>query len=82
MNTPNVGLSRFMAAVSATVITVLGACAFMSSSGPIERDPFRFASSVTANAAAHVALWHRRTASTCPNNPEAWDPLAPVCVRV
>jgi hypothetical protein len=80
MNTRIVGLSRFVAAASATVITAVSAWAFVSSSASIERDPFQFASIMTANAEVRIAQLHSRTPSTCPNNPEARDHLAPVCL--
>lgn len=80
MNTRTVGVSRFLAAVSATVITAVSAWAFVSSTASTERDPFQFASIMTANAKLRIAqLTH--AASACPNNPEIQDPLAPVCVR-
>jgi hypothetical protein len=81
MNTRNTGLSRFLAAGSATVITAVSAWAFVSSSASIERDPFHFASVMAANGKVHVAQVQNRTASTCPNNPEARDPLAQLCLR-
>jgi hypothetical protein len=86
MKTHTVGLSRCVAAASATVITAVSAWAFVSSSASIERDPFHFASimaanaKVHANATVHVAQLQYRSTSTCPNNPEAQDPLAPVCL--
>jgi hypothetical protein len=81
MNTRVVGPSRVVAAAGAAVITAVGAWAFVTSSASIERDPFHFASIMAANARAHVALAHRGTASKCPNNPEAQDQRAPVCLR-
>ena len=81
MNTRTVGLSRFVAAASATVITAVSAWAFASSTASTERDPFRFASIMSANAKVRVAQLHSRTAMTCPNNPEIQDHLAPACVR-
>ena len=80
MNTRSVALSRLVAAASATVVTAVSAWAFVSSSASIERDPFQFASIMAANAKMHVAQLQSRTASTCPNNPEARDPLAPLCL--
>ena len=86
MNTDIVGLSRFVAAASATVITAVSAWAFVSSSASIERDPFQCASIMAANAKVHatakvhVAQLQYRSTSTCPNNPEARDPLVPVCL--
>ena len=80
MSTRFVGLSRIVAAAGATVITAVSAWAFVSSSASIERDPFQFASIMAANAKMHVAQLQSRTASTCPNNPEARDPLAPLCL--
>jgi hypothetical protein len=80
MNTRIVTWSRFFAAASATAITAVGAWAFVSSSASIERDPFRFASIMAANGKLHVVQVQSRSASTCPHNPEARDPLAPVCL--
>jgi hypothetical protein len=80
MNIRIVGLSSLVAAVSTTVITA-SACAFVSSGASIELDPFQSASIMTANAKVRVVQLHSRTASTCPNNPEIWDPRAPVCLR-
>ena len=81
MKTRFVGLSRFVAAASATVITVVSAWAFGSSSASIERDPFHFASIMAANAKVQIAQAHSRAASGCPNNPEIQDHLDQVCVR-
>jgi hypothetical protein len=84
MNT-RVGLNQFFAAAGATVITAAGAWAFVSGSASIDRDPFQFAATMAANAKAHaaqvrVAQVQSRTTSTCPNNPEVRDPLAPTCL--
>jgi hypothetical protein len=81
MNTRTVGLSRFVAAAGAAVITAVSAWAFVSSSASIERDPFQFASIMAANAKVRIVQLHAGTASTCPNNPEIRDPLAQVCER-
>jgi hypothetical protein len=81
MSTGVFGLSRFVAAAGATVITAVGAWAFLSSTASIERDPFQFASTMAANAKVRIAQLHNRAASTCPNNPEARDPRDPVCVQ-
>ena len=80
MKTHTVGLSRCFAAASATVITAVSAWAFVSSSASSARDPFQFASIMAANANVRVARVQSRIASTCPNNLEARDPLAPVCL--
>jgi hypothetical protein len=80
MNTRIVGPSRFVAAAGAVVITAVSAWAFVSSSASIERDPFQFASIMAANAKVRIAQLHSRTASTCPNNPEVRDQLAPICL--
>ena len=80
MKTRFVGLSRFAAAASATVITAVSAWAFVSSSASIERDQLQLASIMAANANAQVAQLQSRTVSTCPNNPEARDPLVSVCL--
>jgi hypothetical protein len=80
MNTRIVGPSRYVAAAGAVVITAVSAWAFVSSSASIERDPFQFASIMAANAKVRIAQLHSRTASTCPNNPEVRDQLAPVCL--
>jgi hypothetical protein len=74
-----VGLSRFVAAASATVITAVSAWAFVSSSASIERDPFQFASIMTANGKVRVTQLHRSTAAICPSNPEIRHHLALVC---
>ena len=79
MNTV-MNLRRFVAAASATAITAVSAWAFVSSSASIERDPFHFASIMAANASVRVAQVYSHT-SSCPNNPEARDPGAPVCRR-
>jgi len=81
MNTRIVGPSRFVAAASATVITAVSAWAFVSSSASIERDPFRFASIMAANAKVRIAHVQSQTAPTCPNNPEVRDHRAPTCLR-
>jgi hypothetical protein len=80
MNTRIVSVSRLLAAATATAITTVSTWAFVSSSASVERDPFQFASIMAANAKLRVAQVQSRTASTCPNNPEARDPLAPVCL--
>ena len=54
MTTRNVQLSRFSAALCATVIAAVSAWAFVSSTASIERDPFRFASIMEANAKVRV----------------------------
>ena len=81
MNTRTVGPRRFVAAATATVITAVSAWAFVSSTASTERDPFQFASTMAANATVRVAQLHGRTGSSCPNNPEVQDRLAPVCLR-
>jgi hypothetical protein len=81
MNTRTAGLSHFVAAAGAAVITAVSAWAFVSSSASIERDPFQFASVMAANAKVRIAQLYSATASTCPNNPEIRDPLAQVCER-
>ena len=78
MNTRIVDLRGFVAAISATVITAVGAWAFVSSTASPERDPFKLASVMAANAKVRIAQLDNRTASACPNAPEPWDP---VCVR-
>lgn len=81
MNTCIVSVSRFVAAAGAAVITAVSAWAFVSSSASIERDPFHFAALMAANAKVRVAQVQIRAASICPNNPEARDVLAQVCLR-
>ena len=81
MSTRTVGLNRLVAAVSATVITAVSSWAFVSSTASPERDPFRFASIMSANAKVHLAQLQGRTVSACPNNPEAQDHRAPACLR-
>ena len=84
MNTRIVDLRRCVAAASATLITAVGAWAFVSSTASPERDPFHFASVMAANAKmaanfkVRIAQLDNGTASACPNAPEPWDP---VCVR-
>ena len=80
MNTRFVSLSRVLAGAGALAITTVGAWAFVSSSASIDSDPFRFASIMAANAKLRVVQVQSRTTSTCPNNPEARDPRAPVCL--
>ena len=50
MSTRSVGVSRFVAAASATVITAVSAWAFVSSTASIDRDPFQFASAMDPSA--------------------------------
>ena len=79
MTTRTVGPNRFVAAVSAAVITAVSAWAFVSSSASIERDPFHFASIMSANAKVRIAQLN--STATCPNNPEARDHRALMCLR-
>jgi hypothetical protein len=81
MTTRTVGPSRFVAAASAVVITAVSAWAFVSSSASIDRDPFHFASVMSANAKVRMARLNTRTAAACPNNPEVRDHRAPACLR-
>ena len=81
MNTRIFNMRRCVAAASATLITAVGAWAFVSSTASIERDPFQFASVMAANAKVRIAQLHNRTASTCPNKSEARDHRDPECVR-
>lgn len=86
MSTRIVGLNRLLAAGTATVITAISGWAFVSSTASIERDPFHFASIMNANAQVRVAQVRvaqvqSHSLSTCPNNPEAQDQRAPVCLR-
>ena len=81
MNTRVVGPSRVVAAASAAVITAVSAWAFVTSSASIERDPFRFASIMAANAQVRIAQSYGGTTSTCRNNPETWDSRGPGCRR-
>jgi hypothetical protein len=81
MNTRVISPSRLVAAASAAFLTALSGWAFVSSTSSSERDPFRFASIMAANAQVRIVQAYSRTASTCPNNPEARDHRAPVCVR-
>jgi len=80
MSTRSVGVSRFVAAAGATVITAVGAWAFVSSTASTDRDPFQFASIMAANAKVRIAQVYSHSASTCPHNPEVRDPRAPVCL--
>jgi hypothetical protein len=54
MITRSVQLSRFSAALCATAIAAVSAWAFVSSTASSERDPFRFASIMQANARIRV----------------------------
>jgi hypothetical protein len=55
MNTRTARLSRFSAApVCATMITAVGAWAFVNSTASGERDPFQFAAIMAANAKVRV----------------------------
>ena len=80
MTTRTVGPNRFVAAASAVVITAVSAWAFVSSTASTDRDPFHFASVMSANAKVRVAQLNIRTAAICPNNPEARDHRAPTCL--
>ena len=80
MNTRIVHLRGLVAAISATVITAVGAWAFVSSTASIDRDPFQFASIMAAHAKVRIAQVYSHSASTCPHNPEVRDPRAPVCL--
>ena len=72
MNTLPIGLIRFTAAVCATVITAVSAWAFVSSSASIDRDPFRFASVMAANAKVRIAQQSAPSA-VCRNTSETPD---------
>jgi hypothetical protein len=68
MNTPTVGFTRFAAAACATVITAVGAWAFVDASASADRDPFQFAAVMAANAAVRTAqVQARNDARTCRN---------------
>jgi hypothetical protein len=54
MSSRSVRQNRFSAAVCATVIAAVSAWAFVNSTASIERDPFRFASIMEANAKMQV----------------------------
>ena len=56
MITRSVQPSRLSAAACATVIAAVSAWAFVSSTASIERDPFRFASIMAANAKVQVVV--------------------------
>jgi hypothetical protein len=65
MNTLAFGFGRFTAAACATVITVAGAWAFVSSTASTDRDPFHFPAVMAANAEVRTAqVQARNTAST------------------
>lgn len=81
MSTRILGLSRFVAAAGATVITAVSAWAFVNSTASIERDPFHFAAVMAANAQVRIARVQSRTVSTCPKTPKAQDHLPLVCLR-
>jgi len=72
MNTLPIGLSRLTAAICATVITAVSAWAFVSSSASIDRDPFRFASVMAANAKVRIAQ-QSAPAVVCRNTSETPD---------
>jgi len=72
MNTLPIGLSRLTAAICATVITAVSAWAFVSSSASIDRDPFRFASVMAANAKVRIAQQSVPSA-VCRNTSETPD---------
>lgn len=55
MSTRTVGLTRCSAPACAALITAVSAWAFLSSTASGERDPFQFASIMSANAKARVA---------------------------
>jgi hypothetical protein len=82
MNTLAVGLSRFTAAACATVITAVSAWAFVSSSASIDRDPFRFASIMAANAKVR-AEQQSAPAAVCRSGSETPDnrPSTPACLN-
>ena len=80
MSTRIVSPSSFVAAATATLITAVIGAALVSSTASVDRDPFQFASIMTANA-LRVAQLPSRIASACPNNPEAQDHRALVCLR-
>ena len=55
MNTQTARLSHFTAPACATMITVVSAWAFVNSTDSSERDPFQFASIMSANAEVQLA---------------------------
>lgn len=71
MNTRTDRLSRFSAPACATMITALGAWAFVNSTASGERDPFQFASIMAANARVRVA----QTAAPQGDQPRAEVPV-------
>lgn len=83
MNTRTVGLSRLTAAACATAITAVSAWAFVSSTTSSERDPFRFASIMAANARVLAAQQQNRTLAMCRKSELPASPAAspdPVCL--
>ena len=68
MNTSTVSFSRFTATACATVITVVSAWAFVSSSASVGRDPFQFAAVMAANAKARTVQLQARNAT-----PACWS---------
>jgi len=72
-----VDLNRFVAAISATVITALSGWAFAGSTATIERDPFQFASIMNGNGNARVAQLQSQTASARPEEPRSLGLLGP-----
>jgi hypothetical protein len=82
MKNLTVGFSRFTAAACATLITAVGAWAFLDSTASSDRDPFHFAAVMAANAQARNAqLLSRNTAHNCPLSSARPASLTPSCQR-
>jgi hypothetical protein len=77
VNTRTVRLSRFSAAVCATVISAISAWAFVDSTACSERDPFRFASIMQTNANLRVAHAAVLLGQPLPGTLPHYDLLAP-----
>jgi hypothetical protein len=74
MNSRTVRLSRFSAPACATMITAVSAWAFVNSTASSERDPFRFASVMAANATVHVAQTARSRGDHQPQEVPVYTP--------
>jgi len=87
MNTRTVRLSRFSAGVCAAVITAVSTWAFVGSTASLERDPFRFASIMAANAEVRIAQAAAPHHERLPQEVQVYElpgllAPAPVCIGV
>ena len=74
MHTRTVGLTRCRAPVYATLITAVSAWAFVNSTASGERDTFRFASIMAANAKARVGQTVRLQDDQLPEEVPVYTP--------